>query len=118
MMSSQPVPMNATQRGLRLTRIRGGRASDLPAISRLFARANTADALPRIGEAELCELARRCRLIVLELNPRELAAVACITGRGIVFVVVDPTAGSAELERRMSGVAEALVTSESTITMR
>ena len=95
------------------TRIRAGRVADLPAIARLLHRANAHDGLPRIDEVELWELAQRCRLIVLQLDATELAAVACITRRGVAFVVIDPAVASAELEHRMMGVAEALVDSES-----
>jgi hypothetical protein len=117
MMSSEPAITRISD-AMSRTRIRAGRPNDLPAIARLLARAHTSDSVPRIDDLELAELARRCRLIVLQLDATELAAVACVTGRGIVFVVLDPTIASTELEQRMIGVAEALVESETRFTAR
>ncbi len=84
-----------------------------PPIARLLARAHATGTIPRIADDELAALARMCRLIVLQLDDTELAAVACVTGRGVAFVVLDPAIATTALEQRMIGVAEALVDSES-----
>ncbi len=95
------------------TRIRGGSHVDLPAIARLIGRANTADRLPRLDPQELEAVADRGHLIVLELRPHEIAAAACVaTGRGLIFLVLDPEVASPELEHRMIAVADALCESQ------
>jgi hypothetical protein len=95
------------------TRLRTGKHDDIPAIARLMDRANAADRIPRIDEHELEAVADRGQLIVLQLEPDEVAAAACVaTGRGLVFLVIDPDLASPELERRMIGVADALCESE------
>ena len=95
------------------TRLRTGRHADIPAIARLIHRANAADRIPRIDEHELEAVAGRGQLIVLQLEEDELAAAACVaTGRGLVFLVIDPEVASVELEQRMIGVADALCESE------
>jgi hypothetical protein len=95
------------------TRIRSGRHDDLPALARLMYRANAADGRPQIDEDELDEVARRGELIVLDLQPDELAAAACVAvGRGLVFLVIDPEIASPALEDRMLGVAHALCESK------
>ena len=92
-----------------ITRIREGSHDDLPAIARLIGRANSVDRIPRIGPTELEAVAARGQLIVLELQPCELAAAACIaSGRGLVFLVIDPELATPELEHRMIAVADAL----------
>ena len=94
-------------------RIRSGRHDDLPALARLMYRANAADGHPQIDEDELDEVARRGELIVLDLQPDELAAAACVAvGRGLVFLVIDPEVASPALEDRMLGVAHALCESK------
>jgi len=93
--------------------VRGGTHADLPAITRLIDRANSAHRIPHIDEQELEAVAERGRLIVLQLRPGELAAAACVApGRGLVFLVIDPAVANAELENRMIGVADALCDSE------
>ena len=92
-----------------VTRIRAGGHDDLPAITRLIGRANSADRIPRIHPEELELVADRGQLIVLELRPCEIAAAACIaSGRGLVFLVIDPDIASPEIEHRMIAVADAL----------
>jgi len=92
-----------------ITRIREGSRDDLPAIARLIGRANSVDRIPRIDPAELEAVAARGQLIVLELQPCEIAAAACIaSGRGLVFLVIDPELATTELEHRMIAVADAL----------
>jgi len=99
--------------GVAATRLRGGRRDDVPAIARLLHRANSADHIPRIDEHELAAVADRGQMIVLQLYPDELAAVACVaSGRGLVFLVIDPEVASPALEHRMIGVADALHESE------
>jgi hypothetical protein len=96
-----------------VTRLRTGRHDDIPAISRLILRANLADHVPRIDDHELEAVADRGHLIVLPLDRDELAAAACVaTGRGVIFVVIDPRVASPELEHRMIAVADALCESE------
>ena len=103
MMSQSSLP------ALPITRIRAGGHDDLPAIARLIGRANSVDRIPRIDPQELEAIADRGQLIVLELEPSEIAAAACIaSGRGLVFLVIDPDVASAELEHRMVAVADAL----------
>jgi len=95
------------------TRIRSGSHDDIPAIARLIHRANAGHGIPHIGEQELEAVAEQGQLIVLQLVPGEVAAAACIaTGRGLVFLVIDPRVASSQLEHRMIGVADALYDSE------
>jgi hypothetical protein len=92
-----------------ITRIRAGGHDDLPAITRLIGRANSVDRIPRIHPEELELVVDRGQLIVLELRPCEIAAAACIaSGRGLVFLVIDPDVASPEIEHRMIAVADAL----------
>jgi hypothetical protein len=99
--SSIPAPQ--------VTRIRAGGHDDLEAIARLIGRANSADRIPRIAPEELETIAERGQLIVLELQPCEIAAAACVaSGRGLVFLVIDPEVASPEIEHRMIAVADAL----------
>lgn len=94
---------------LPITRIRAGGHDDLPAIARLIGRANSVDRIPRIDPQELEVIAERGQLIVLELRPSEIAAAACVaSGRGLVFLVIDPEVASPEIEHRMIAVADAL----------
>ena len=95
------------------TRIRGGRHDDLPAIARLLERANHVDHLPRVAVEELEAVVDRAQLIVLELQPSEIAAAACVaSGRGLMFLVIDPEVASPELEHRMIAVADAMCESQ------
>ena len=72
-------------------------------------RANGVDRIPRIAPEELELLADRGQLIVLELRPCEIAAAACVaSGRGLVFLVINPEVASPEIEHRMIAVADAL----------
>jgi hypothetical protein len=95
------------------TRLRGGTHDDIPAIARLIHRANAAQCIPHIDERELAAVADQGHLIVLQLRPDEVAAAACVaTGRGLVFLVIDPAVATPQLEHRMIGVADALYEAE------
>jgi len=94
-------------------RIRSGKHGDIPAIARLIHRAHAASGTPHIDEHELEAVADQGKLIVLPLRSNEVAAAACVaSGRGLVFLVIDPSVASHELEHRMIGVADALYESE------
>jgi len=100
---------SVTAEQIAATRIRRGHRSDLPAIHRLIERANSADGLPRVNNAELEAVTDRGQLIVLEIGATEISAVAWIAaGRGLAFLVLDPAIASLELEQRMIAVANAL----------
>jgi len=91
------------------TRLRTGRHDDIPAIARLIHRANAANGTPHIDEHELEMVAGRGQLIVLQLQPDEVAAAACVAApRGLVFLVIDPAIMTSQLEHRMLGVADAV----------
>jgi hypothetical protein len=95
------------------TRLRFGTQDDIPAIARLMARSHAIDGIPRIDRQELEAIADRGQLIVLQVEADELAAAACVaTGRGLIFLTIDPEVATTELEHRMIGVAEALCESE------
>jgi len=97
---AEPTHINAT-------RIRTGKRADIPAIVRLIHRANAAH--PHIDEQELSSVADHGQLIVLSVRPGEVAAAACVaSGRGLVFLVIDPEVASPQLEHRMISVADAL----------
>lgn len=99
------------------TRIRSGKHGDLPAITRLISRACAVRKIPHIDQHDLEAVAAQGQLIVLQLRPNEIAAAACVvTGRGMVFLVIDPEVASPQLEHRMIGVADALCESERRVT--
>jgi hypothetical protein len=94
------------------TRLRFGTRDDIPAIFRLMTRSQR-DGISRIDRQELEAISDGNHLTVLPLRGDELAAAACIaTGRGLMFLVIDPEVASTELEHRMIAVAEALCESE------
>ena len=101
------------------TRIRSGNHCDLPAISRLISRAYAARKIPHIDQQDLEAVAGQGQLIVLQLRPNEIAAAACVvTGRGMVFLVIDPEVATPQLEHRMIGVADALCESVRSVARR
>jgi len=95
------------------TRLRSARHGDIAAIAPLISRAYGADGIPYIDERDLEAVADQSQLIVLQLQPDEVVAAACVAiGRGLVFLVIDPEVASPQLEHRIIGVADALCESE------